>query len=98
MAKYIIAIIIIGVIGGGLWYSGALKTFGLMASTATTTPAVATTTPQQAVAQPENGMSATNDASDTALAQDTAAIDAQMSGLNSDSADMDTSLNDKSTQ
>jgi len=99
MAKWIIGIIVVAIAAGGLWYSGVLGKYGMMASqtTATTTPAAATTT-AQAVAQPENGMSANNDASDAALTQDSAAIDAQMQGLSSDSANMDSSMNDKSVQ
>ena len=98
MAKYIIGIIVLALIAGGLWYSGVLGKFGMMpSSTATTTPAVATTTPA-AVAQPEDGMSANNDASDAAITQDTTAIDAQMQGLSSDSADVDSSMSDQSTQ
>lgn len=98
MAKWIIGIIVVVLAAGALWYSGALGKLGMMPSqTATTTPAAATTT-QQAVAQPENGMSANNDASDTALSQDTAAVDAQMQGLTSDSANVDSSMSDQSTQ
>ncbi len=98
MAKWIIGIIVVGLVAGGLWYSGALAKLGLMPSqTATTTQEAATSTPQ-AVAQPENGMAANNDASDAALAQDSTAIDTQMQGLSSDSANVDSSMNDKSTQ
>lgn len=97
MAKWIIGIVVVVIIGAGLWYSGVFKTFMTPSApaqqTATTTPAT-----QQAAAQPENGMSANNDASDAAITQDTAAIDAQMQGLNSDSANVDSSLNDQSVQ
>jgi hypothetical protein len=99
MAKWIIGIIIVVLLAGALWYSGVLSSFGLgmmPSQTATTTQETATTT-QQAVAQPENGMAATNDASDAAITQDTAAVDAQMQGLGSDSAAVDSSLNDKQT-
>ncbi len=98
MAKWIIGIIIILLLGAALWYSGLLNSLGMMSSqTPTSTPEMATTTPQAAAPQPENGMAATNDASDAALAQDTAAIDAQMQGLTTDSANVDSSLNDKQT-
>ncbi len=98
MAKWIIGIIIILLLAGALWYSGILSSLGMMSSqTPTSTPIAATTTPQALVPQPENGMAATNDASDAALAQDTAAIDAQMQGLSSDSANVDSSMNDKET-
>jgi hypothetical protein len=97
MAKWIIGIIIVALLGGALWYSGALNS--LMG---TTPPApvveqqVATTTPKAAtVPQPENGMAATNDASDTAITQDTAAVDAQIQGLTTDSSSVDGSMSDK---
>ncbi|HUD02905.1 MAG TPA: hypothetical protein VMR46_02710 [Candidatus Paceibacterota bacterium] len=97
MAKWIIGIVVVILIGVGLWYSGVLGTFmtppAPVQQTATTTPQT-----QQAAAQPEDGMSANNDASDAAITQDTAAIDAQMQGLTTDSANVDTSLNDKSVQ
>ena len=97
MAKWIIGIIIVALLGGALWYSGVLNgVLGMNTSpVATTTPEVATTTPVAAAPQPENGMAATNDASDAALTQDTAAIDAQMQGLNSDNANVDSSMSDK---
>jgi hypothetical protein len=99
MAKWIIGIIIVVALGAALWYSGTLKT--LMTPPVSTTPSTSSgpaTTTGQAVAQPENGMSATNDASDAAITQDTAAVDAQMQGLSTDSASVDSSLNDKSVQ
>ena len=96
MAKWIIGIIVVALLGGALWYSGMLNSFMMTPSpTPTSTPEVATTTPQAAAPQPENGMAATNDASDTALAQDAAAVDAQMQGLATDSANVDSSMNDK---
>lgn len=100
MAKWIIGIIIVLLLGAALWYSGMLSSLGFGMSpsqTATTTAPMATTTQQAATPQPENGMAATNDASDAAITQDTAAIDAQMQGLNSDSANVDSSMNDKQT-
>ncbi|MGC9602680.1 MAG: hypothetical protein ABSE76_03000 [Minisyncoccia bacterium] len=97
MAKWIIGIIVVILIGVGLWYSGVLGTLTPPAAPATNS-GQATTTNQQAANQPENGMSATNDTSDTAITQDTAAIDAQMQGLTTDSANIDSSLNDQSVQ
>ena len=99
MAKWIIGIIIVILLGGAVWYSGVLNNLGMMPSaTPTSTPQAATTTPQAAaVPQPENGMAANNDASDAAITQDTAAIDAQMQGLSSDNANVDSSLSDKPT-
>ncbi len=99
MAKWIIGIIIVAVAVGALWFSGALSKLGLMPSpTPTSTPQAATSTPQAAAPAPENGMSANNDASDAALAQDTAAVDAQMQGLAQDSANVDSGMSDQSTQ
>ena len=97
MAKWIIGIIIVALLGGALWYSGWLGNRGTMSAQTTSTPAAATTTQQAAVPQPEDGMAATNDASDAAITQDTAAVDAQMQGLTTDSANVDSSLNDQQT-
>ena len=96
--KWIVAIVIIALAGAALWWSGWLG--AMMPAQA---PAqVATTTQQQApqaqAPVPTNGMSDSNDASDAAITQDTAAIDAQMQGLTQDSANVDSSLNDKSVQ
>lgn len=95
MAKWIIGIIIIALLGGALWYSGALK--GFLTPPPAAAPAPVTTTQQPAVPQPENGMAAVNDASDAALAQDVVAVDAQMKGMTTDSAAVDGSLADKQT-
>ena len=98
MAKWIIGIIIVALLGGALWYSGLLGNLSMTpSSTPSSTPVAATTTQQAAVPAPENGMAATNDASDAAITQDTAAVDAQMQGLNADSANVDSSMNDKQT-
>ena len=94
MAKWIIGIIVVALVAGAVWYSGALNKFmqpTAMQETATTTPATTT----QAAPQPENGMAANNDASDAALTQDTAAVDAQMQGLTTDNSNVDSSLSDK---
>lgn len=97
MAKWIIGIIIVALLAGAAWYSGIFGNMHMM-TPSQTTPTTAATTTTQAVAQPEDGMSATNDASDPAIAQDTAAIDAQMQGLSSDSANVDSSMNDQPVQ
>jgi hypothetical protein len=97
MAKWIIGIIIVVLLGGALWYSGVLSSFGFGMTAPVPPASVATTTQQAAVPQPENGMAATNDASDAAIAQDTAAVDTQMQGLASDSTSVDGSLSDKQT-
>jgi hypothetical protein len=98
MAKWIIGIIIIGLLGGALWFSGILGNMNKAPVQAPVTTAATTTAPAApAVPQPENGMAATSDASDQALTQDAAAVDAQMTGLNSDNASVDSSLNDQQT-
>ena len=100
MAKWIIGIIIVALLGGALWYSGLLSNLNMgmtPSQTPTSTPEAATTT-QATVPQPENGMAATNDASDAAIVQDTAAVDAQMQGLTTDSASVDSSMNDQPVQ
>lgn len=97
MAKWIIGIIVVVLLGGALWYSGMLGKLGMTPSQTPAPAPQATTTPQAAIPQPENGMAAVNDASDAAITQDTAAIDAQMQGLTTDSAAVDTSLSDKQT-
>lgn len=93
MAKWIIGIIVVLLVAGAVWYSGVL---GNMHPAVTTTQ-TATTTPDTTATQPqpENGMAATNDASDAALTQDTAAVDAQMQGLTTDNSNVDSSLSDK---
>jgi uncharacterized iron-regulated membrane protein len=97
MAKWIIGIIVVALIAAGLYYSGVFGKLSMApAAPATQTATTTQQTPQQP--QPENGMAATNDASDAAITQDAAAVDAQMQGLSSDSANVDSSLNDKSVQ
>jgi len=95
MAKWLIGIVVIALAAAALWWSGWL---GKMtpSQTATTTPETVTQTPPADT--PVNGMSSNSDSSDAAITQDTAAIDAQMSGLNDDSTQVDSSLNDKSVQ
>lgn len=86
--KSIIAIIVLGAVGFGVWKSGILASTPqpVAEQQATTTPAVQ---------EPQYGMSASNDASDEALAQDSAALDAQIQAMQSDSANTDASLSDK---
>ncbi len=96
MIKWILALVII--IAGG-WYAlqqGWMNKFPPleMFKTTQTVEQPATTTPQQ----PQTvgpGMSANNDPFDAALAQDAAAVDAQMQGFASDSAAIDAGINDK---
>ncbi|MBC7836783.1 hypothetical protein H7X87_03335 [Acetobacteraceae bacterium] len=93
MKGIIIAAVVAGLLllGGLLWMMGVFNQF--MPKEAMQT---ATTTQQQQVQQPTNDLpTASNDASDSAIAQDSAAIDAEMGSLSSDSASMDQSLNDQ---
>jgi len=94
MLKWIIGIVVIALAVAALWWSGWLGKI-TPSQTATSTPETSQTPQAQA---PTNGMSASNDASDAAIAQDTTAIDAQLTGLTQDSASVDSSLNDKSVQ
>jgi hypothetical protein len=97
--KWIIGVLVVLiVVGAGLWWSGVLKPY--FPGSQTQAPvSVATTTPtQQTQAAPVNDLpTQPSDTSDAALTQDTAAIDAQMSGLSSDSSSMDQSFNDQPT-
>ena len=93
MMKWIIGIVVVVLAGAALWWSGWLGNM-TPSQTATTTPQAA----QPQAQAPTNGMSASNDTSDAAMAQDAAAIDAQMQGLTQDTSSVDTSLSDKSVQ
>lgn len=92
--KWAIAIVVVA--GGAwvLWWSGLLGGKQAPAAPATQTGA-ATQATSNTPPPTLNGMSQANDTSDAAVAQDTAAVDVQMQGLNSDSASVDSSLNDK---
>lgn len=87
--KWIVALIVIAALGWLVWWSGVLHK--KPAATTPDTSAVATSTEEV----PQNGMSKSNDASDQAVAQDTAAIDAQLSAYAGDSSSVDSSMNDK---
>lgn len=92
LVKWIIALIVIAGLAWVLWWSGWLKMPGTPKPVDTGLQ-TATTTEQDNT--PINGMSANNDASDAAIAQDTAAIDAQIKAYATDSSNVDSSLNDK---
>jgi hypothetical protein len=97
MMKWIIGIVVVALAAAALWWSGWLGT--MTPSQTPTTTNTATTTQQTPQAQaPTNGMSANTDASDAAIGQDAAAVDAQMQGLTTDSTQVDSSLSDKSVQ
>ena len=103
MFKFIITVVVLLVIAGGLWFTGLLSQWvpsiptyaSLMSpSAATTTPTTTTQTQQQP--QAVNDLpTAANDASDDALVKDSASIDTQMSALSSDNANAQSSTNDK---
>lgn len=95
--KWFIGIVVIALAAAGLWWSGWLGKM-IPSPTATSTPQSQTPTTTPQVQAPLNGMSANEDASDAALIQDVAAIDAQMQAYTTDSAEVDSSLNDKSVQ
>lgn len=73
------AVVIVALAGGAWWYMGMLERQGL--------------TPTQALEK--NPPAARTDTSDRALAQDEAAIDAQIHGFASDSSAINSSLNDQ---
>lgn len=79
-------------LGGFLWFTGILGSLGSSSEESETL-----TPEEQAAAQaPINDLpTASNNASDDAILKDSAAIDAEIQGLSSDSASVDESLNDK---
>ncbi len=95
MTKWIIGLGLLVIVGVGLWWSGVIA--NLMPGQ----PAPeqqATTTPQQTQQQqqPTSDLpTGRSDTSDTALLQDSAAIDAQITSIGSDSSSIDSSMNDK---
>lgn len=99
MTKWIIGIGVLIIVGLGLWWSGIISS--LMPSTPTPIETATTTANQnQQAAQtppaPINDLpTQVNDASDAAIVQDSAALDMQLQSLTSDSANIDSSLNDK---
>ncbi len=88
--RWIIAVLVVAVLAWLLWWSGWLS--GKKPAMAPATTSVATST---APAAPTNGMSASNDDSDAAITQDTAAIDTQMQAYGTDTSNVDSSMNDK---
>lgn len=89
--RWIIAVLVVAVVGWFVWQSGWLG--GKKPNVASNSGQTASTTPAQQA--PINGMSASNDASDSAISQDSAAIDAQMSAYTADTASVDSSMNDQ---
>jgi hypothetical protein len=103
MFKVIVSLAVLLVILGGLWWAGLITQFvpsvpmpqdffGM--NPATTTPQIVTQ--QETESGPVNDLpTAANDASDEAIAKDSAAIDAEISSLGSDSTTAEGSLSDK---
>jgi hypothetical protein len=92
MTKWIIAIGILVIVAVGVWWSGLLSS--LIPAATPVAQEQATTTPQ--TQQPVSDLpSQSNDASDAALVQDSAAVDTQLQGLGSDQSNIDSSMNDK---
>ena len=89
--RWVIAVIVLAALAWLLWWSGWLTKKPSMMTPTTSTVGQATTTPQA----PLDGMTAANDDSDAAITQDTAAIDTQMQGYNTDTSNVDASMNDK---
>jgi hypothetical protein len=86
-----LVVLVIAIVGSWLYFSGApdMSTTSITASTSDTALQNSNQTATSSV---------TSNGSNTSVAQDTAAIDAQMNGLNSDSASTNQSLNDKPVQ
>lgn len=82
--KLIIGIIIVALIGA--WYFSSIQP-----GTPSDTTAATTTTQTSSGSLP----TASGDTSDEAIIKDSAAIDAQLSGLGADGASVEQSLNDK---
>jgi cytoskeletal protein RodZ len=96
MIKWIIGLVLVVVAAGAIWWSGILNPYLSMGSAqqqATTTPEQ---TQQETSSAPQSDLpTASNDTSDAAVAQDAAAVDAQIKALSSDSSNLDSDLNDK---
>lgn len=103
MFKFLIAAVVLIIAIAAVWYTGwlskwvpSIPTYGQLMNgqTATTTPQTSGGEAQQ---QPVNDLpTATNDASDEALVKDSASLDAQMSALQTDSSNAQSSTNDQS--
>ncbi|HVZ75763.1 MAG TPA: hypothetical protein VG934_00620 [Candidatus Paceibacterota bacterium] len=99
MMKWIVGLALVIIAGAGLWFSGLLKPYlpgaTALLQQATTTPQVQ----QQQAQQPVSDLpTASDDDSDAAIMQDSAAVDTQMKSLGSDQTNVDSSLNDQPTQ
>lgn len=86
--KWIVALVVIIIAGVMLWQSGLVSLSAPPALPAET----ASSTPQSGLP------TAQSDTSDAALVQDSAAIDAQLTGMSQDSAAVDQSFTDQPVQ
>ena len=89
MIKWILGAIVLVVVAAAAWWGGWVKMPEQTVTPAPQEQAVQTQT------EPDNGLSAQNDTSDAAIAQDTAALDAQIKASQTDSADIASAMNDK---
>lgn len=103
MFKFLVTVVVLLAAIGAVWYSGYLTKWVPSIPSpesvfSSETPTTATTT-QQTPTQQQQAVNdlptATNDASDDALAKDSAALDVQMEALTTDSNNAQGSLNDK---
>jgi hypothetical protein len=104
MFKLVITAVVLIIAAGAVWYTGwlskwvpSIPTYSQLMNpqTATTTQETATNTQPQQQQAVNDLPTAANDASDEALVKDSASIDAQMSALQTDSSDAQSSTNDK---
>jgi len=87
--KWVVALVVIIIAGVALWQSGLIN----LSPSPLPAEQTASSTPAQ------SGLpTAQSDTSDAALTQDSAAIDAQLSGMSQDSAAVDQSLQDQPGQ
>ncbi len=93
MIKWIIGLVVVVIIGAGLWWSGMVAQF--LPKAQTTPPATTSQETTETPAPVSDLPTPTNDASDTAIAQDSAAVDAQLASLGTDATNLSNSLNDK---
>jgi cytoskeletal protein RodZ len=93
-AKLVIGIVIVIIIIVIIWIASS-NSSPTQVPTTTTDQSQTQTTVSQVVPSPTDGtgMSVSADTSDAALGQDTQALDAQISGLATDSANVDQSVN-----
>ena len=93
MTKWIIGLGVIVIVGVGLWWSGMIAQF--LPKAQTTPPATTSQETAQTPAPVSDLPTPNDDTSDTAIAQDSAAVDAQLAALGVDSTNLSSSLNDK---